>query len=113
MTDLKIWPVLGLGDPLFYSKNHLKPPIISISTHIVEMTGAANFSPSFSNFEGKKEGIRRLILSLMFRESASFSALRPNDGFQKFGPSLGSEIRFFTPKITENPQFLFIKRASK
>jgi len=37
------------------------------------------------------------------RESANFSALRPNNGYQKFGPSLGSEIRLFTPKIIKNP----------
>jgi len=30
--------------------------------------------------------------------------LRPKDGYQKFGPSLGSEIRPFNPKITKTPQ---------
>jgi len=37
------------------------------------------------------------IAGLLTRESANFWALRPNDGYQKFGPSLGSEIRLFTP----------------
>jgi len=37
-------------------------------------------------------------------EALTFSALRPNDGCQTFGPSLGSEIRLFTPKITKTPE---------
>jgi len=36
------------------------------------------------------------------RESANFLAMRPNDGYQKFGLSLGSEIRLFTSIITQN-----------
>jgi len=46
----------------------------------------------------QQQGFKLLGIVLLRRSkqaviSANFSALRPNDGYQKFGPSLGSEIR--------------------
>jgi len=41
---------------------------------------------------------------LLTPEEGKNFGLRPNDGIEGFGPSLGSETHLSTPKITETPQ---------